>query len=187
MSKLNFILELTQPNRLLCGVTWKGRSLIRGVCAGVYALRFTYHAAPALDLPLPDLETTLNSIVWGLTHSRPHSGMCMYTHRGLKNSNLLPLSDRIRSPLDFKAMLAIVLSMAKAGKLFLYLNSWRTSHRRANKATSLCAGTMLAGQPAGDVCVPRQRTLQHLGQIPPKPGALANQSRLQMEAPRSTE
>lgn len=84
MSRLNFILELTRPNSLLCGATWEGRPLIRVICAGVYALQFTYHATPALDSPLPDLVTTLNFILGGLTHSQPYPGMCMYTHRGLK-------------------------------------------------------------------------------------------------------
>lgn len=79
MSKLNFILELAQPNRLLCDATWKGRSPIRVVCAGVHALRFTYHATPALDLPLPDLETTLNSILWG-SPILNHIQACVCTH-----------------------------------------------------------------------------------------------------------
>lgn len=77
MSKLNFILELTHPNRLLCGATWEGRPLIHVVCAHVYALQFTYHATPTLNLPLLDLVTTLNFILGGLTHSQPYQ---VYVH-----------------------------------------------------------------------------------------------------------
>lgn len=134
MSKLNFILELTHPNRLLCGATWEGRPLIHVVCAHVYALQFTYHATPTLNLPLLDLVTTLNFILGGAHPLSTIPSICTYTG-GSRIPSYYSLSDRTWSPLDFKGTLAVILSGAKAGMLFLYLNSWQTSHGRANKAS----------------------------------------------------
>lgn len=71
--------------------------------------------------PLRDLVMTLYFNLGGITHLS-HIQACMYTHTEAENSMLISpfWIGEAQSPLHFEGALLVIISVTRAGKLFLY-------------------------------------------------------------------
>lgn len=112
-----YVLELTHPKQTFLGF-WEGREFpcMHSLCR--WAMQYwliTHCTISAFDFSLLDLVTTLNFILVGITSFHIHA--CVHTH--IKRSITtfyFPLFGwkEAQSPLDFKGMLFITVSVTKA-------------------------------------------------------------------------